>query len=95
MPQILAALLEIDRSVELCRAWPFINPASARRVGRGTKQRRDGMINTLVHERTHLVEPTPGAGQWTPWFDENLLVAPLSETVPKLSETAASLKPVR
>jgi hypothetical protein len=44
---------------------------------------RAGMINTLVHEMTHLVEPTPGAGfayfqdggQWTPWCNEDLLVS--------------------
>jgi hypothetical protein len=44
---------------------------------------RVGMINTLVHEMTHLVEPTPGAGysyfqdggQWTPWCKQRLLVS--------------------
>lgn len=44
---------------------------------------RAGMVNTLVHEMTHLIEPTPGAGfsyfqdggQWTPWCHQNLLVS--------------------
>jgi hypothetical protein len=48
----------------------------------GSRDERGGMINTLVHEMTHLVERSPGAGsyfqdggQWTPWCNENLLVS--------------------
>jgi hypothetical protein len=48
----------------------------------GSRADRGGMINTLVHEMTHLVERSPGAGsyfqdggQWTPWCNENLLVS--------------------
>lgn len=44
---------------------------------------RADMINTLVHEMTHLIEPTPEAGysyfqdggQWTPWCKQRLLVS--------------------